>query len=88
MIYECNSNMSRQEFIQSYIEGNKSQIKVGEISDGYHTFNELYEVLRETLAHINVPTFDDERLNYVDVQISRSLIDDIKKVLARAEGRE
>ena len=42
MTYECNSNMSRQEFIQSYIDGNKSQIKAGEISDGYHTFNELY----------------------------------------------
>ncbi len=42
MIFECESNMSRQEFIQSYIEGNTSQIKTGEISDGYHTFNELY----------------------------------------------
>ena len=42
MIYECNSNMSRQEFIQNYIDGNKSEIKVGEISDGYHTFDELY----------------------------------------------
>lgn len=43
MIYECDSKMSRQEFIQNYIDGNKSKIKVGEINDGYHTFNELYD---------------------------------------------
>lgn len=42
MIYETNSNMSRQEFIQNYIDQNKTKIKVGEISDGYHTFDELY----------------------------------------------
>jgi hypothetical protein len=43
MIYECESKMSRQEFIQNYIDQNKIKIKVGEISDGYHTFDELYE---------------------------------------------
>jgi hypothetical protein len=42
MIYECNSKMTRQEFIQNYIDGNKSQINTGKISDGYHTFDELY----------------------------------------------
>jgi hypothetical protein len=42
MIYETNSNMSRQEFVQNYIDQNKTKIKVGEISDGYHTFDELY----------------------------------------------
>lgn len=42
MIYETNSNMSRQEFIQNYIDQNKTRIKVGKISDGYHTFDELY----------------------------------------------
>lgn len=42
MLMECSSKMSRQEFIQHYIEGNKSQIKTGLISDGYHTFDELY----------------------------------------------
>jgi hypothetical protein len=42
MIYESNSNMSRQEFVQNYIDQNKTKIKVGEISDGYHTFDELY----------------------------------------------
>lgn len=42
MILEYNSKMSRQEFIQRYINDNKSKINVGEISDGYHTFDELY----------------------------------------------
>lgn len=42
MIYECNSKMTRQEFIQNYIDGNRSQIKIGKISDGSHTFDELY----------------------------------------------
>jgi hypothetical protein len=34
--------MTRQEFIQNYIDGNKPQIETGKISDGYHTFDELY----------------------------------------------
>ena len=42
-IFECNSNTTRQEFIQGYIDANKgSHIETGLISDGYHTFDELY----------------------------------------------
>ena len=42
MIRECNSKISRQEFIQNYIDGNRSQIDIGKINDGSHTFDELY----------------------------------------------
>ena len=34
--------MTRQEFIQNYINMNESQINKGQISDGFHTFDELY----------------------------------------------
>lgn len=36
------SKMTKQEIIQGYIDVNKSQIKTEEISDGHHTFGELY----------------------------------------------
>lgn len=41
-ICEGISKMTRQEFIQGYIDVNKSQIDTGKISDGFHTFDELY----------------------------------------------
>lgn len=31
-----------QDFIQDFIDQNKQKIKIGQISDGYHTFDELY----------------------------------------------
>lgn len=59
MIYESTSEMTRQEFIENYIDQNKSQINVGEISDGYHTFNELYHH-RMILFSIICNTYKDK----------------------------
>lgn len=36
------SDYSKLDFIQNYIKANKDEIEVGNISDGYHTFDELY----------------------------------------------
>ena len=41
-IYECTSKTTRQEFIQEYIMMHEGAINKGKISDGYHTFDELY----------------------------------------------
>lgn len=59
MKMECDSSMTRQEFIQNYIKGNKSKIKVGKISDGYHTFDELYHH-RMVLFSIICNTYKDK----------------------------
>ena len=43
MILETTSNATRQEFVQEYILHYKNtQIKTKDISDGYHTFGDLY----------------------------------------------
>lgn len=41
--FDCDSKMTRQEFIQEYILHYKgTHIKTKDISDGYHTFGDLY----------------------------------------------
>lgn len=60
MIYESTSNMTRQEFIQEYILQYKgNQIKTKDISDGYHTFGELYHH-RAILFSIICNTYKDK----------------------------
>lgn len=36
------TKLAKLEFIQNYIDTNKSELNTGSISDGYHTFDELY----------------------------------------------
>ena len=47
---------------------------------------EMYEALKEVLAEASSPSFDDERLAYVEVQMSKRTLEDIRKAVAKAEG--
>ena len=48
---------------------------------------EMYDALKEVLAEASSPSFDDERLAYVEVQMSKRTLEDIRKAVAKAEGR-